>query len=195
MKACRKCGEAKPFSEYNKHPQCRDGLRPECRECQREWRRQFRADNLERELAREQARRQDPVHREKQSAAWKRWHSENLDHAIAYRKAQYAANRDGAITAAVEWAKANPERHRASRLAYDERKRGYAMTEDDKAYVTVLLHDPCAYCGGPTREIDHIDPLRHGGAGSWDNLTTACRRCNSSKKDKPLLAFLAHQAI
>lgn len=60
-------------------------------------------------------------------------------------------------------------------------------------YETILLGDPCSYCGaepvgfsGP----DHIEPFIFGGGGEWENLTAACRACNSSKGDKPLLLWL-----
>lgn len=45
----------------------------------------------------------------------------------------------------------------------------------------------CTYCGSvedPT--IDHIVPLIRGGTNDMDNLTPACRSCNSSKGDKLL---------
>lgn len=43
----------------------------------------------------------------------------------------------------------------------------------------------CQYCGG-TRNltIDHIMPRSRGGAYSWDNLATACERCNTKKGDR-----------
>lgn len=40
----------------------------------------------------------------------------------------------------------------------------------------------CAYCG--TREhltIDHVIPRSMGGRDSWENLITACQKCNSRK--------------
>lgn len=40
----------------------------------------------------------------------------------------------------------------------------------------------CAYCG--TRDaltIDHVVPKSMGGRDSWDNLITACQKCNSKK--------------
>lgn len=62
------------------------------------------------------------------------------------------------------------------------------------AYVALIARDPCAYCGGVSTEIEHIDALKAGGANVPDNIARACKRCNSSKGKKPLLLFLAHRA-
>ncbi len=41
----------------------------------------------------------------------------------------------------------------------------------------------CQYCqySGAALTIDHIIPRSRGGLDSWDNLTTACMRCNVRK--------------
>jgi len=46
----------------------------------------------------------------------------------------------------------------------------------------------CTYCGerGRSLECDHIFPVARGGRHTDDNLTTACRPCNRSKRDKLL---------
>jgi hypothetical protein len=45
--------------------------------------------------------------------------------------------------------------------------------------------DLCLYCAMhfPTRELtrDHITPLSRGGQDVWNNVATACRRCNNHK--------------
>ena len=56
--------------------------------------------------------------------------------------------------------------------------------------MVVLYADPCGYCGAPAEHIDHITPLVIDPDPHWDNLTAACRYCNQSKGDKPLLQFL-----
>lgn len=46
----------------------------------------------------------------------------------------------------------------------------------------------CRYCGerGRKLECDHIIPVARGGSYDEDNLATACRPCNRSKRDKTL---------
>lgn len=43
----------------------------------------------------------------------------------------------------------------------------------------------CLYCGNKflARDLsrDHVTPLSQGGADSWTNVVTACRRCNNHK--------------
>jgi 5-methylcytosine-specific restriction endonuclease McrA len=55
---------------------------------------------------------------------------------------------------------------------------------------TVLARDnfTCQYCGGhPDRSeltIDHVLPRCRGGKSTWDNVITACSRCNQIKGDR-----------
>ena len=43
----------------------------------------------------------------------------------------------------------------------------------------------CLYCGNRFGQgdlsRDHITPLSHGGADHWNNVVTACKRCNNHK--------------
>ena len=41
----------------------------------------------------------------------------------------------------------------------------------------------CQYCGGETRELslDHVDPRHRGGRHIWENVVSACLRCNNRK--------------
>lgn len=46
-------------------------------------------------------------------------------------------------------------------------------------------HSVCQYCGSRERlTIDHVVPKSRGGKSIWDNLVTACQRCNSLKGDQ-----------
>ena len=44
----------------------------------------------------------------------------------------------------------------------------------------------CAYCDQACETVDHIVPLNRGGDNQKQNLTPACRSCNSSKGDRLL---------
>lgn len=53
--------------------------------------------------------------------------------------------------------------------------------------ANVLARDGfrCQYCGreAPTRDLtfDHVVPRSQGGPTTWENIVTACRRCNTRK--------------
>lgn len=54
----------------------------------------------------------------------------------------------------------------------------------------------CAYCGDSLRDaapadvtLDHLLPRAAGGKNAATNLVTACRACNSSRKDRPWLDY------
>jgi hypothetical protein len=46
----------------------------------------------------------------------------------------------------------------------------------------------CQYCNTrkPQRELtlDHVFPKSRGGKDTWENLTTACKKCNNKKADR-----------
>ncbi|WP_026999092.1 HNH endonuclease [Eisenibacter elegans] len=45
-------------------------------------------------------------------------------------------------------------------------------------------HHQCQYCGAvKDLTLDHVLPRSRGGRSSWENLVTACKRCNSRKGD------------
>lgn len=53
-------------------------------------------------------------------------------------------------------------------------------------------HFKCVYCGDDEREtltLDHVQPRSKGGVDAWNNLVTACRRCNIEKSDLTLQEY------
>ena len=44
----------------------------------------------------------------------------------------------------------------------------------------------CQYCSAPAESIDHVVPRSKGGPHEWENVVAACRRCNTSKRDRLL---------
>jgi 5-methylcytosine-specific restriction endonuclease McrA len=42
----------------------------------------------------------------------------------------------------------------------------------------------CVYCGAAATSLDHVVPKSRGGAHTWDNVVSACGRCNHVKADR-----------
>ena len=63
------------------------------------------------------------------------------------------------------------------------KKKGYVRFSK----YNVFLRDEfrCQYCGDHVEKraatLDHVLPVSHGGRTTWENCTTACAKCNSSK--------------
>lgn len=48
----------------------------------------------------------------------------------------------------------------------------------------------CVYCGSTEQlEVDHIVPVKRGGATTIRNLVLACKRCNQAKSDDHPIGF------
>jgi 5-methylcytosine-specific restriction endonuclease McrA len=115
---------------------------------------------------------------------------------------------DASITRSRDWRRdpANADRIRAAKAAYRalnrEPRRRYGRErwravagEVSPELIGVIRADPCTYCGSRAEvTVDHINPLINGGEHVPENLTAACRSCNASKKERPLLLFLLERA-
>lgn len=44
----------------------------------------------------------------------------------------------------------------------------------------------CVYCDAPATSIDHVMPRSRGGSHAWENVVSACHRCNHVKADRML---------
>ncbi len=44
----------------------------------------------------------------------------------------------------------------------------------------------CVYCSAPAASIDHVVPRSRGGEHRWENVVSACHKCNHLKADKTL---------
>ncbi len=63
-------------------------------------------------------------------------------------------------------------------------------------FIRVLMkHDPCVYCGRPSKGLDHIVPVSQGGDNGHQNRAAACSRCDELKRDQKLLIFLLKRKV
>lgn len=129
------------------------------------------------ERVKEHARNGRERHRE-------RYNAYGREHAREMRKADPQKYRDRFNA----WA-ASP-RGRAWFKANAHARRGAPFTEEALEWLESLVDPLCTYCGSPADSIDHIIPVTKGGTSDRENLTPACRSCNSKKRTMSLAAFL-----
>lgn len=78
---------------------------------------------------------------------------------------------------------------RFKKLRSDEIKMS-DITRDDRNMI--IKDECCVYCGSKEKlTFDHIIPLSRGGPDITSNLVLACRKCNSSKRDKDIFYWYA----
>lgn len=111
----------------------------------------------------------------------------------------------------LRWHQSNPEKAAAKRRKYhlshpeikrdvDQRRRtrtarGRGISTPEWREIKQGTAGLCMYCAcKATLTIDHIEPIARGGLHDPDNVVPACKSCNSSKNDTPLLIWLARRA-
>lgn len=143
---------------------------------------QQRYNEANRALLNEKARNRDPGAKRAASKRHREANREAVRQQDRESKQRRRASNDPVLRAHI----------RADRF---RRRGGSKPTAAAREYFAVIAGDPCSYCGGPANTVDHIDPLRHGGAGEWDNFTAACASCNTRKNDSPLLLAAAERSL
>ena len=83
-KRCSKCKECKSIELFNKQKSSKDGLRSECRQCQKLYRALWYRKNSETEKAK--ARTYAQANPEKRKQNWEKWYSNNKEKKREYNK-------------------------------------------------------------------------------------------------------------
>lgn len=143
-------------------------MRSRCRDCHKERRLARYEGDRERERAamRDYARRNAEAARQRK----REWAARHVERERERKRA---------------WKRAHPEAK-----ALDNQRRRVGRDAEAVEYSVVLRADPCAYCGGPGGIVEHIVAVARGGGNGWENLTGACRSCNSTKGTASLLVGL-----
>lgn len=150
----------------------------------------------------ERQRRWRKANPEKAAATQARFRKAHPDRVKAEIRAWRDANRDRVRTTEAAWKAANLELWKALKLTAHHRRRTLKMncvgTHTNEEWLERLRHHNhcCAYCGSPQNEglkltRDHYISLKRGGTNYADNIVPACSTCNSKKKDRDPLEFIA----
>ena len=76
------------------------------------------------------------------------------------------------------------------RLTFASNERLWRVPPVNRREVLRRDHYSCQYCGSTKNlTLDHVIPRSKGGKHTWDNVVTACSKCNARKGDRtPLQA-------
>ena len=110
-KQCRKCLAFKPLGEFNNDKSKKDGKKPACKCCTREYSRQYRAENPEK--ARESQRQYRAENPEKVKESNRQYRAENPEEIKEKNSKRYAANPE-------KWSEAQRKRRAVTRHARNQ---------------------------------------------------------------------------
>jgi 5-methylcytosine-specific restriction endonuclease McrA len=86
------------------------------------------------------------------------------------------------------WRKANVGKVRTSQRAKSLRREfGGSLTTEE---LRAIMEHPCAYCGGPSEQVEHCTPMSRGGTNDAHNVVAACADCNYEKQRRTVLEYL-----
>lgn len=160
MKICSKCKELKPVTEFNKAKRYKDGLRYDCKDCQKEYRKKFYDKNRELELENNQA-----------------WKEENRQHCRDYANNYKRKHR-------ARYSQKENERHAlklSTNLLKGDEWNDFYMDEIFELSRTRKEET------GISWEIDHTIPLKGKlvtGLHVWYNLRCIPASANRSKGNR-----------
>lgn len=213
MKTCSKCKNGKEIKEFTKDANCKDGLRPSCRECHAAYR------DANKDRAKEVTKKWRENNAASFSAKQKAWRLKNLEKCKAQRAANYNYNKERDLEAGrrykaehkerlaqlqynkywadpitarltmLQYRRANPDKSRAwrmKRIAAEKRSIPLWVNHDAilKAYEAA---DMMMQLLGERYEVDHIVPLQSKyvcGLHVANNLQVLPRSDNRKKSNR-----------
>lgn len=200
MKICTICSTPKSVTEFNKYKSSKDGLKGECRSCQKEYNKKYREKNKSvikgkkkdfylrnkdsiRVYKREYYKKNEDRIRDYQ----KKWRKENEHILREYSSNYYESNKEKISRKNKEYRKNNPDVVKIARnnRKYRRKKLDSTLTTKEWEVIVKKFNNSCAYCGSKEKITqDHFIPVYNGGEYTHNNIIPACKSCNSSKQEK-----------
>lgn len=174
MKKCTKCGECKPVSEFSKDPKGKYGLHSWCKECKRDYSKEYRKNNKERE---------------------KEYRKNNKERIKEY----YESNKERIKEYGKKYHKNNYIRIWVNHTLYQHKKRGimYSPTFKEDLLKKALEKPSCSICHRElewystgkykTTELSPtLDRINNDNYMDIDNVDIICHKCNTKKNSDTL---------
>lgn len=183
MKTCTKCGGTKPTTEFSKRAASCDGLAYHCKACVSIGTAKYYAENTETiKAGRVKWNTDNPG---KKKAACDKWNAANTERKKATNAKWNAANLE-------------PNRIRSHNRRARKRENGGTLSKGLADKLFVLQKGKCACCGKPLGKnyhLDHIMPIRLGGANIDLNIQLLRQRCNNQKHAKHPIDFMQQRGF
>lgn len=192
-KRCTRCLEWKPESEFYRDRTKLDGLKSQCKDCRRVYKREYRRRKralaqirLKRAMRRVWQPRVRLEDRIRESAGFRRWRDGNRARRQAYVTSYLQEWHRAHPGARLPWHVTHPELLTAQRQVRRADAAGVSVNDLSAAewrWLCELYDHHCAYCGTATDQLtlDHVVPLSQGGSNTLSNVVPACSGCNSNK--------------
>jgi len=186
---CTRCGSMLSPEHFFKGS-ASHGRRMPCKACRRPL-----------HAAGERKRREAPEYARASREATKRWRERTPEYERERSKRRWRtdpAHRRRVKAAAKRYAEAHPEYY--ANAAHKRRARdkivGFVLSVDDINTIFEAHGNACIYCGRTDAKltIEHLVPPPEG-SHDFGNVVPACKACNSSKRDRPLEAFLKRRGV
>lgn len=184
-KTCSVCGCEKPVSEFSKNKTTKDGMRQQCKACDKAARAIYYAATQDKRRAASAAwNKANPDKAKARKAAWV---AGNVDRAKQTLAIWRAANGDKIKAAAANYRAANSEARRLHQQNRRSRARGAGgkLSKELPAKLFNLQKGKCPCCKQPLGDdyhLDHIVPLALGGTNTDDNIQLLRAICNQQKR-------------
>ena len=175
-----------------------DGLCPQCKDCQKAYRdehkaeiqerdRKYRLDNIDKTLAK--TRKWHSDNRDAECHRRRQRYSQNIESEREKKRNHYDRNKEKIKLYVRSWQIKNPDKVRAvkqNRRA--QKKSGGHFTAEQWRQLKTKYGFACLCCGKREPEIlltpDHILPLVYGGLNTIENIQPLCLHCNLVKNKK-----------
>ena len=180
FKGCPTCGLIKSISEFRKDKSKKDGLRSQCKECNRTYDKKYYQTHKAEALAQDKKYRQ--AHKAEKAA---------------YDRAYCQAHKAGRAAYHRVWGQTDIGRAKRKEIKNKRKALKVGVIFENFNPVDIFERDGyiCQHCGRKTRpdfknpnhplypNLDHIIPLSKGGAHTKQNTQCLCRQCNMEKSN------------
>lgn len=178
IQKCSVCQELKPFVDFHKNKNRKNGLSVTCKICAIKRTIEWGKNN------------KDKVNENSRKTYHKDIEKSRRNRRIRVRK-WYSNNSEKAIEATKNWNIRNPHSKRISEQKRRSAKINAGIFKISEKEILKIIKSPCVACGSYDKiTMDHIIPLSRGGKHSIGNLQPLCFSCNASKNNRVMTEWV-----